>query len=228
MDKSTNQHESISAMADGELSDAQLDSLLAGLNQPGNKDAWEIYHQIGDVLRSEELAVSFSADFSSRLSARLDAEPAILAPNALIRNDAPAAQKGVKGQKFLGSYVAVASAAAAAVFAFILAPQLPFMHNGQDVATQVSSKPAPTGNVQLASHGDSTPMSALAVNSSQNPAVMEKNAQANDKLAADMPDMLRDPRIDSYLQAHQRFSPSLNNATQYVTRANAVSAASEK
>ncbi|MBC3916065.1 sigma-E factor negative regulatory protein [Undibacterium sp. CY18W] len=225
MDKSTNQHESISAMADGELSDAQLDSLLAGLNQPGNKDAWEIYHQIGDVLRSEELAVSFSADFSSRLSARLDAEPVILVPNALIKNDTPAPQKG---QKFLGSYVAVASAAAAVVFAFILAPQLPFMHNGQDAATQISSRSAPAGNVQLASHGDSTPMSALAVNSSQNPAVMEKNAQANDKLAADMPDMLRDPRIDSYLQAHQRFSPSLNNATQYVTRANAVSAASEK
>lgn len=225
MDKSTNQHESISAMADGELSDAQLDSLLAGLNQSGNKDAWEIYHQIGDVLRSEELAVSFSADFSSRLSARLDAEPVILAPNALIKNDTPAPQKG---QKFLGSYVAVASAAAAAVFAFILAPQLPFMHSGQDVATQVSSKPAPTGNVQLASHGDSAPMSALAVNSNQSPAAMEKNVQPNDKLAADMPDMLRDPRIDSYLQAHQRFSPSLNNATQYVTRANAVSAASEK
>ncbi|MFZ6756509.1 sigma-E factor negative regulatory protein [Undibacterium sp. Ji50W] len=228
MDKSTNQHESISAMADGELSDAQLDSLLASLNQAESKDAWGIYHQIGDVLRSEELAVNFSADFSERLSARLDAEPVILAPKALIKNDSPADRKEQKGQKFLGSYVAVASAAAAAVFAFIMVPQLSFMHSGQNAATQVSSKSAPAGNVQLASHGDSAPMSALAVNSSQNSSAMEKNAQANDKLAADMPDMLRDPRIDSYLQAHQRFSPSLNNATQYVTRANAVSAASEK
>ena len=44
-------------------------------------------------------------------------------------------------------------------------------------------------------------------------------------------EMLRDPRLDSYLMAHQKFSPSIGNGTQFVTHANAVSAnpsASEK
>ena len=222
MNKSTNQHESISAMADGELSDAQLDSLLASLNDAESKDAWVIYHQIGDVLRSDELAMTFSADFSKKLSEKLDAEPIIFAPNALANNKKP---ENERKQKFLGAYVAVASAAAAAVFAFILAPQLQIFQTNSGAPTQLSSKAAPASNVQLASHSESAPLSSLAVNS---PVAPEHNVLASEKTTADSPEMLRDPRIDSYLLAHQRFSPAINSGTPYVTRANAVSSASEK
>ncbi|MFZ6874567.1 sigma-E factor negative regulatory protein [Undibacterium sp. Di27W] len=222
MNKSTNQHESISAMADGEMSDAQLDSLLASLNEAESKDAWEIYHQIGDVLRSEELAVTFSADFSRRFSEKLDAEPVILAPAAMQKKSDTGTQRK---QKFLGAYAAVASMAAAAAFAFIMLPQLQPFQTNPDAATQISSKAASAGNVQLANHTESAGMNTLAVNAPGNPAV--QSSQSNDKKPAEI-DMLRDPRIDSYLMAHQRFSPAINNGAQYVTHANAVSSASEK
>ncbi|MFZ6744514.1 sigma-E factor negative regulatory protein [Undibacterium sp. JH2W] len=222
MNKSTNQHESISAMTDGEISDAQLDSLLASLNDAESKDAWEIYHQIGDVLRSEELALTFSADFSRRLSEKLDAEPVILAPAAMQKKSDTGPQRK---QKFLGAYAAVASMAAAAAFAFIMLPQLQPFQASPDAATQISSKAASASNVQLANHTESTGMNTLAVNAPGNPAV--QSSQANDKKPAEI-DMLRDPRIDSYLMAHQRFSPAINNGAQYVTHANAVSSASEK
>ena len=221
MDKSTNQHETISAMADGELSDAQLDSLLASLNEAESKDAWGIYHQIGDVLRSEELAVTFSSDFSRKLSERLAAEPVILAPAAI-----PKKQPNENGsrQKFLGAYAAVASMAAAVAFAFIMVPQLHLFQTGTDSVTQIS-KANPASNVQLASHSDTPIVDTVAVNGQVPP--IEKAAQAGDKKPAEM-DMLRDPRIDSYLMAHQRFSPAINNGAQYITHANAVSSAPEK
>jgi len=41
---------------------------------------WDTYHLIGDVLRSEALALPVSARFSQRLDAALSAEPTVLAP----------------------------------------------------------------------------------------------------------------------------------------------------
>lgn len=220
MNKSTNQHESISAMTDGELSDAQLDSLLASLNEAESKDAWEIYHQIGDVLRSEELAIPFSADFSQRFSEKLNAEPVILAPAAMQKSKA---QDKQGKQKFLGAYAAVASMAAAAVFAFIMIPQLQLFQAKPDATNQISSKAASSGNVQLANHSENP--GTLAVNEPAKQA--SQLMSGSDKKPVEI-DMLRDPRIDSYLMAHQRFSPAINNGAQYVTHANAVSSASEK
>ncbi|MBC3906113.1 sigma-E factor negative regulatory protein [Undibacterium umbellatum] len=225
MNKSTNQHESISAMADGEMSDAQLDSLLASLNEADSKDAWEIYHQIGDVLRSEELAITFSADFSKRFSERLDAEPVILAPTAMQKNNGQNDQGSHKKQKFLGTYAAVASMAAAAVFAFVMIPQIQSFQASPDAASQIISKAPVAGNVQLAKHAEKPGVNTLAVKEAvtQSP----QSIDGSDKKPVEI-DMLRDPRIDSYLLAHQRFSPAINNGAQYVTHANAVSSASEK
>ena len=46
---------------------------------------WHAYHLIGDVLRSDDLASAPGRDaaFLQRLSARLDDEPAVLAPEPL-------------------------------------------------------------------------------------------------------------------------------------------------
>lgn len=212
-------------MADGELSDAQLDSLLASLNEAESKDAWEIYHQIGDVLRSEELAVTFSADFSQRFSEKLNAEPVVLAPTAMQKSNGQDNQSKQRKQKFLGAYAAVAGMAAAAVFAFIMIPQLQSFQTNPDAASQISSKAASSGNVQLANHTENPGVNTLAVNEPVKQA--SQLISGNDKKPVEI-DMLRDPRIDSYLMAHQRFSPAINNGAQYVTHANAVSSASEK
>src|SRR3569833_2523269 len=75
--KTTREH--ISAFADGELADSQVDMVLAALRQPVGNAAWDVYHQIGDMLRSNDAAVDLSSDFAARMAARLHAEPSILA-----------------------------------------------------------------------------------------------------------------------------------------------------
>jgi len=73
-------HERISVFADGETSDEQLDIALAELRNEDGKATWELYHQIGDLLRSDEMAIPLSAGFSAAMAKRLAAEPALVAP----------------------------------------------------------------------------------------------------------------------------------------------------
>ena len=69
--------ESVSLWVDGELSiDAdQLDT-------PYGRQLWDNYHLIGDVLRSDELALEPSELFYARLSKAIDDEPIVFAPRA--------------------------------------------------------------------------------------------------------------------------------------------------
>jgi sigma-E factor negative regulatory protein RseA len=76
MDTLKRMHEHISALADGELPDGELELAMAALGTPAGRAAWEAYHLIGDTLRANASAVP-SADFSRRLAARLAAEPAL-------------------------------------------------------------------------------------------------------------------------------------------------------
>ncbi len=69
----------ISAFVDGEIDEDQSELILAILRSEQGRDSWDVYHQIGDALRSDELAFNMSPDFSARLSARLEQEPTILA-----------------------------------------------------------------------------------------------------------------------------------------------------
>ena len=71
MKKDEKIRQQISALADGELDPSQLKSLLIELRQPEARADWDIYHRIGDVLRSETMAREPSADFTQRLAARL-------------------------------------------------------------------------------------------------------------------------------------------------------------
>ncbi|MFD2272259.1 sigma-E factor negative regulatory protein [Undibacterium arcticum] len=55
--------EEISALADGELGAPQLDAVLSALRRPDQHVTWDIYHQIGDALRSDDLGIALSPDF---------------------------------------------------------------------------------------------------------------------------------------------------------------------
>jgi sigma-E factor negative regulatory protein RseA len=72
-----------SALVDGELSDAELDRLLADTG-PGAEtlEAWHSYQVIGDVLRASAPAVATQApqDFLDSLHARLHAEKLLVQP----------------------------------------------------------------------------------------------------------------------------------------------------
>lgn len=198
--------EQISAMADGEISVEQLDEALAALRGKDLQDDWKLYHQIGDLLRSEDMNVQLSKDFSARMSARLEAEPTIIAPAA--KSDAPAPSsatctvKETRSPKTSVKRWAVpgmAAAAAMAAVAFVTTPQL-----------MVAFKDAPADN----SHG---------ITAASNPAVTHagKGAAQETVIAASASGeiVVRDPRIDDYLLAHQRYSPSVYSTAQFARSA---------
>lgn len=174
--------EQISAFADNELSDGHLDIALSALRQQDGRDAWNLYHQIGDALRSDDLNAQLSTDFSAKIFARLDAEPIILVA-AEKRVSVP---KEVSIKRFAMPGMAVA---AVAVAAFLTVPQM----MTQDMPAVIAQSSAP-----------------IVV------AVAEPEAVA---IASHEGEILRDPRIDEYLLAHQGFSPSVYSTAQYARSA---------
>jgi sigma-E factor negative regulatory protein RseA len=225
MKSDTTQYQSISSLLDGELNDTAFELTLASLGDAGNvegRKTWEIYHQIGDVLRSDDLATTLSPDFSSRLSALLDAEPVVIAPKSTYAERLPDAgpelvrlHQPVKPGT--ARYVATSSVAAAAAVFFFMAPQIMSLFGGQSgpggsngAVMQLTKAVQPDSGIgQL-----ETIQVATAANN------VDTSARSPDQI-----EMLRDPRLDSYLLAHQKFSPAMASGAQYVTRANAVSAA---
>lgn len=123
--------ERISVFSDGETSDEQLDIALAELRSVDGKAAWELYHQIGDLLRSDEMALPISAGFSASMAARLATEPALIAPVAR------RGQTGRSGIRRL-ALPSVLAAAAAAV-AFVGTPQLMVAMQGKSPSAAVAT-----------------------------------------------------------------------------------------
>lgn len=120
--------EQISALMDGDLSDAQvlneleLDSDL--------QDTWGRYHLIGDAMRGD-LPVNLQLDLSDSIMAALEDEPTVLAPKPVeAKPVAPQAQPEMEPAKTdsnvvplfrrigqqLGQYAIAASVAAAVIF----------------------------------------------------------------------------------------------------------------
>lgn len=175
--------ERISACVDGELDEVQFELAMAALRSPEARGDWELYHQAGDVLRSDDMALTMSAGFSARMAARLDAEPTIIAPAKSI--SANTASGPAKHRRLFQSF---AAAAAIATFAFIATQ--PLMQGLQ---------------------GDSAAVHELAVAPVDESQVVATNVSEGV--------ILRDPGIDDYLLAHQRFSPSVYSSAQYVRSA---------
>jgi sigma-E factor negative regulatory protein RseA len=72
--------ESLSAYMDGELPVEYRDGFLADVKSDDKLRAqWSVYHCIGDVLRSDDMACH-SSSFVRSFSARIDAEPYLFAP----------------------------------------------------------------------------------------------------------------------------------------------------
>jgi sigma-E factor negative regulatory protein RseA len=75
----------LSALADGDATDGEAArAFQAWREDAGARASWHTYQLIGDVLRSEDLAVAPAADaaFLVALRARLAQEPVVLAPQA--------------------------------------------------------------------------------------------------------------------------------------------------
>jgi len=74
MDTNKKNREHISALSDDALPADDLELAGLALRTPDGAGAWEVYHLIGDVLRTLETP-PLSPGFSSRLAARLAIEP---------------------------------------------------------------------------------------------------------------------------------------------------------
>lgn len=73
-------NENISRLMDGELDDAELQCVLAGLKSPEGLATWACYHTIGDALRRDASPRAFACGVPARLAQRLAAEPTVLGP----------------------------------------------------------------------------------------------------------------------------------------------------
>ncbi|KGH32182.1 anti-sigma factor [Comamonas testosteroni] len=67
--------EQLSALVDGEASSVQMQAVLSYAESDEGQQSWAMYHLIGDVLRSPELAHHSQHDILSRVRAHMEREP---------------------------------------------------------------------------------------------------------------------------------------------------------
>jgi sigma-E factor negative regulatory protein RseA len=130
--------ERLSAIVDGEWSgDRHSNDLFSDFGSD-DRAAWSDYHLIGDVLRSDDLAVSpaTSDAFMSRFAARLESEPHVLAPMAA-RASSVRLLSGLRRRVMPG----LAVAAAAATLTWIVVPQMHGIGVGPGAAQVASVQP---------------------------------------------------------------------------------------
>ncbi|TDV38408.1 RseA-like anti sigma(E) protein [Paraburkholderia caballeronis] len=128
--------ERLSAFVDGELSgDGQPNGIFSDLNRD-DRAAWSSYHLIGDVLRSDDLALSPAASsaFMAGFAARLDAEPHVLAPAVSTTRRLLNLRRRV--------VPTLAVAAAAATLTWIVVPQMHGVGVGQSGVQVASVQPS--------------------------------------------------------------------------------------
>lgn len=170
----------LSALTDGDAQALQRGCEL-WRDEAGAREAWHVYHVIGDVMRSDELAPRPGRDaaFLSALRVRLQAEPVVVAPApaAPVRS-ARARQRWLMPVAAAAGFVAVAG-----------------------VLVVVRMQEAPAGGPQLAS----VPAPAAAPGLR----LADTQAQAPSTLVIDGR-LIRDARLDAYLEAHRQaaFGPA--------------------
>ncbi|GAA4328547.1 RseA family anti-sigma factor [Variovorax defluvii] len=186
-------HEQISALADGHLRDEDVGQVVDAICSDNDLRAtWRTYHLVGDVLRSGvHSACSDTSRFMAKLQQRIEAEPS--RPTAFPSEFAPpvvhrteAANEPVFRWKLVAG---AASLAAAAAIGWNWVGGINAQPSAAQLAQQQPSQSA--GSVLAAANASSqgprmlTPMRVV---------VGKGNPQV----------MLRDPRLDQLLEAHQQ------------------------
>lgn len=202
MNQSMTVREQVSALADGHLQgEAFAQAIDAICNEGESRAAWQEYHAMGDVLRSGSHApCSDTSAFLARFQQRLAAEPVVVAPvlapvavaAALpVQRRADAANEPVFRWKLVAgaaSLVAVVAVSWTLVGNGAAVPQA----GAQIASTQQQQQPAVNSVLAAAAINGQQPASATltptrVIVGNGNPQVM-----------------LRDPRLDQLLEAHQQ------------------------
>lgn len=207
--------EALSAMADGEATTSDVARACAAWRDDAQaKSAWQTYHLIGDVMRSDDLAKGTgSADFLNKFRDRLAQEPVVLAPVT----PAVAAQKEVaaatlKRRAWSGPF------AVAAGFMMVVGAVISTQMNGGGVrpsatvqmadagasasrnVSWMEGSPSEMGSVALAST-NAPVLSGLPVQQANNVSVEGASFNRPD---ASAPVLIRDPQVDQLLASLPR------------------------
>ncbi|WP_158901225.1 RseA family anti-sigma factor [Burkholderia sp. L27(2015)] len=200
--------ERLSAFVDGNAPvgvdlDQEVKQFLSEFSD-SDRTLWSEYHLVGDVLKSDDLAADPAADsaFLKRFSAVFESEPPLLSPAAHVPVAQAPGRLAALTRRFLPP---LAVAAAAATLTWVLVPQI----QGNSAAS------APVAAMQTASvdvratNAANTGVQRVAMAASSGAgADLSNTALANPAAATSAPDvnMIRDARLDQYLDAHQEFA----------------------
>lgn len=176
MNDDLKKRELLSALADGPLEGDELAQALQFAAQDEGRETWQMYHLVGDVMRSAELArPDHGSAFLANLHQKMAQEPVRSLPPAQLPDasrqvlPAQAANDSVFRWKMVAGF---ASLAAVAAMGWNALGHL----QGESAGPQLAAAPA-TAPVQVAATG--------------NP---------------DTQVMIRDPRLDELLAAHKQYS----------------------
>ncbi|WP_395140814.1 sigma-E factor negative regulatory protein [Schlegelella aquatica] len=211
--------ERLSALADGEAGTEDLQQTLAAWRddpaaRAGICETWHLYHLIGDVMRSDELAGRGRDDvvFVARLRERLSAEPPIVAPAPLT---APAeghpseadeeARRALVWRRRRRAWTAPLATAAGVmavvgVLSVTRTPEFAPAGGGAGLTLTGATPAAPAAVQPVALQASASP----ALPASQTVVVHTPSAQPQLANGA----LVRDARLDQYLSAHKQFDGS--------------------
>jgi len=202
-DQSVKTAEQVSALVDGQLHGDQFAQVLADLKTSSVARAqWDVYHVLGDVLRSNQLSArTHDADFVERLRQRLRENPMELVPVNAVPIRA-GEQTHLKSESANNSSWRRLAGFAAVVLIGVMAWQ------GLQWANLSDSAAAP----QLAQQNLTPPNQAASAVTVIPPdarvagqALIQADSSSATALAPDAQLMIRDPQLDALLAAHRQF-----------------------
>lgn len=207
-DDVVNTQELLSALVDGELTGSELEQALALAEEDAQGLAnWQLYHLVGDVLRSPDLAHHSQHDLLSGLRVQLAQEPPLQAVSELESVSAPlvAVAPGALEQVQAPAHASAQPhdpAANASVFRWKLAAGFASIAAVAAVGWQVLMVQAPT---------------AMAPQLAQSLVPNVVAVAANDGKTV----MLRDPNLDALLTLHEQYGsrPSLQVPAEFLRNA---------
>ncbi|MBT2333757.1 sigma-E factor negative regulatory protein [Variovorax paradoxus] len=198
MNQTMTVREQVSALADGHLHGDDfaraIDTVCAEEDARG---AWRAYHLVGDILRSSAHSPCSDGDaFLARFRQRVAEEPVIAAP-ALVPAAAPAAltvrRRADAANEPVFRWKLVAGAASLVAVAAISWTLVGNGVGGSSSGAQIAAQ-QPAVNSVLAAAATNSQLSATAALTPTRVVVGNGSPQV----------MLRDPRLDQLLEAHQQ------------------------
>ncbi|SEF31025.1 sigma-E factor negative regulatory protein [Variovorax sp. NFACC27] len=202
MNQTMTVREQVSALADGHLQGEAFAQAIDAVCAEGESRAtWQAYHVVGDVLRSgSHSPCSDTSAFLARFQQRLAAEPVMVTPVSEpvavpvavpVQRRAEAANEPVFRWKLVAG---AASLMAVAAISWTLVGNGSAVQQGSAQLASVQQQQQPAVNSVLAAAAVNGPQAASNTLTPTRVIVGNGNPQV----------MLRDPRLDQLLEAHQQ------------------------